>query len=278
MLSNSCCQRFKYKILGNSIVFLSMALVAVLPEVTSGQTTGVAIKLSDNSLNSIAWASRTPPSRIPFALLLPGILGEQVWDRSIKLGLEQSEFSGEAYIYDWTRGPLMAAANIGGNHQQVSHVVKAIVQFKTKYPYRPLYLVGHSGGCRMVVNVLENLPRVDLVERAVLLSPCLESNYNLTRALAMSNCGIVSFNSPLDVPISVPLTAVRGMFQGRMDVSATVAGFRLPKQPQLQQIYEQKLVQKRFQTRMISTGNLGGHFGWTKPKFVAQFVAPELKK
>ena len=278
MLSNSCCQRFKHKILGNSIVFLSWSLLAVLPAATSGQTTGVALKLSDQSLNSIAWASQAPPSRIPFAVLLPGILGEQIWDRSIKRGLEQSEFLGDVYIYDWTRGPLMAAANIGGNHQQVSHVVDAIIQFKTKYPYRPLYLVGHSGGCRMVVNVLENLPRLDLVERAVLLSPCLESNYNLTRALSTSNRGIVSFNSPLDVPISVPLTAIRGMLQGRVDVSATVAGFRLPKQPQPQQIYDQKLVQKRFQTRMVSTGNLGGHFGWTAPKFVAQFVAPELNK
>ena len=81
----------------------------------------------------------------------------------------------------------------------------------------------------------------------------------------------------MDVPISMPLTAVHGLVNGRISLSASVVGFRnpiatnpTPNNPNFFQI--------EYMPEMISAGHPGGHFGWTSPSFVSQYIAPLLTK
>ena len=130
----------------------------------------------------------------------------------------------------------------------------------------------------MAIRTMEQLPDHCRIERAILLSPCMDSNYDLRSAMNHSSSGIVAFHSPLDAPISLPLTAAQGLVQGKVKMSAAVFGFRLPKtiQPQEQHVYRQMLFQQKYRPDMFSTGHIGGHFGWTVPEFVSQHVVPNL--
>lgn len=215
----------------------------------------------------------------PYVLILPGILGERVWDRRIAKGFEKAGFIGQVEIFDWTRGPLMMVSNIGGDEKKVAALVNRIRQFKTSYPNRPLYLIGHSGGCCMVTQILEELNGDRLIDRAVLLSPGLESNYDLGGALSGTRLGIVSFYSRMDLPISGSLTFVRGLTKLRLEASAAAFGFVAPENLNAsdQESYKKLLVQHEYNPNMLKTGNAGGHFGWTVPRFVGHHIVPLLK-
>ena len=224
---------------------------------------------------------RSSPSRLsgrPYVLILPGILGEQIWDRRIGQGLVQSGLEADIEIYDWTRGPMMMVANIGGDGNEVTKLIHSIQKFKQLHPQRPLTMIGHSGGCRMVVRVLESLRDDALVDRAILLSPGLESSYDIGVALDNTQQGIVSYYSPLDFPISAPLTFARGLTQMRLDRSAATFGFEHSRCCETTDRQDKpELVQLTFRPDMLSTGNTGGHFGWTVPRFVAQHIVPWLR-
>lgn len=212
----------------------------------------------------------------PYVLILPGILGEQIWDRRIRTGIEQSGFPCDAEIYDWTDGPLMMVSNIGGDRREILSLIRSIHKFRKQHPQRPLFLIGHSGGCRMVVAVLEELGDRPLVDRAVLLSPGLESKYDLRQALRNTQHGIVSFYSNLDFPLSAPLTFANGITQWRIDVSAATVGFETPRNLDAveSESYQRMLVQRAYRPKMLATGNTGGHFGWTVPRFVSSYIVP----
>ena len=248
--------------------------------VCSGQASGLESQLQSTSVTSqISYAETRP-----YVLILPGILGEQFWDRNIYSGLVDYGFPGDVEIYDWTKGPLLMSANMGGDDHQVDYLVQRILEFKKNFPNRRLFLIGHSGGCKMAVEVLErlsehtsnaNLP----VEKALLLSPCMNSSYDLRTAMRGTQAGIVAFCSPLDVPIPLPLTLARGVATGDVAMSAAILGFQVPYglSGYEQTAYRAMLHQQKYRLRMIRTGHVGGHFGWTNPRFVASYVAPFVR-
>ena len=214
-----------------------------------------------------------------YAIVLPGVLGKQFWDRNVAAGLRQANFQGTVEIYDWTRKPiLLGLSNLGGNPRQASVIASRIVKYENQYPGRPVYLLGHSAGCHMVVKSLEALPRGYQVDRAILLASCLASDYDLRPAMAHTRLGIVNFNSIVDVTLSQPLTSLVGVTHGQLNLASGVFGFKAPSGVvgAERDYYSQMLNQKSFKPEMIALGNLGGHFGATKPAFVAKQIAPIL--
>ena len=237
---------------------------------------GQAIQETISSESDTAIIAAQYQSVRPYVLILPGILGEQMWDRRIRQGIIQSGIGCDVEIYDWTKGPLMMVSNIGGDSREVTRLIKSIANFKKTYPNRPLYLIGHSGGCRMTVRVLEQLDHQPLVDRAILLSPGMESSYEMNLALDGTRRGIVTYYSPLDFPISAPLTFARGLTKMSLHAPAATFGFVSPStQPNKSgHVGQAPLIQLEYRADMLSTGNVGGHFGWTVPRFVAQYIVP----
>ncbi len=214
-----------------------------------------------------------------YAIVLPGVLGKQFWDRNVAAGLRQANFQGAVEIYDWTRKPiLLGLSNLGGDPRQASVIASMIVNYENQYPGRPVYLLGHSAGCKMVVKSLEALPAGYQVDRAILLASCLATDYDLRPAMAHTRLGIVNFNSIVDVTLSQPLTSLAGVTLGKFDLASGVFGFKTPSGivGAERDDYKQMLNQKSFKPEMIALGNLGGHFGATKPAFVAKQIAPIL--
>ena len=217
----------------------------------------------------------------PYVLILPGILGEQFWDRNIYSGLVDYGYQGEVEIYDWTQGPLAMPVNMGGDGHQIDYLAQRILEFKKNFPQRRLFLIGHSGGCKMAVGVLERLSsyKKTPVEKALLLAPCLSSRYDLRAAMSSTKSGIAAFCSPLDVPIPLPLTLAHGVANGNVSMSAAFVGFQLPVglAEYEQTAYRSNLYQRKYQLNMVRSGHVGGHFGWTNPKFVASYLAPLIR-
>ncbi len=214
-----------------------------------------------------------------YAIVLPGLLGSVFCDKNVAKSLRKSEFEGAVEIYDWTRKPVMIGLNLGGNRCQANSIATKIVDYQTRYPGRPVYLLGHSAGCKMAIMALEALPPMYQVERAFLLAPGLQTNYDLRPAMARTRLGLVAFTSFLDAPLPLPLTVMEGLLKGQLNLAAAVFGFSPPAGlgPRERESYDQMLVQKPFRLEMIFQGNLGGHAGATWPSFVGQQIAPMIK-
>ncbi len=212
-----------------------------------------------------------------YALILPGILGEQGWDHNVASALERSTYAGAIEVRDWTLGPLMFGWNMFDS-RAVDEITDRIQTYQVLYPGRPVFLIGHSGGCRMVVQTLESLPEGAAIEKAVLLAPCMSSKYDLRLAMSRTRSGICAFSSGLDIPISVPLTGLRGLAVGELCLAAATVGFRPPDElsEHERQCYQRQLQQHRYSWEMLGQGHPGGHFGWTTPSFISAHVVPQL--
>ena len=251
------------------ILLLLPIVVAACCENASGQNGGIQYSFSDSGFRRFDR---------PYVLILPGILGEQIWDRNLRKGIKNSQAAVDVEIYDWTHGPLMAGFNIGGNEAKVEHLTQGIIKFKQHQPMRPLFLIGHSGGCRMAISILERLPQEIQVEKSLLLSPCIDANYDIGPATQACRTGLFAFRSPIDIPISMPLTAIHGLANGQLSLSASVVGFRNPSRTTHTNLGTPNFFQIDYTPEMISSGHPGGHFGWTTPGFVKRYITPLLTK
>ncbi|MEZ6102620.1 MAG: alpha/beta hydrolase [Pirellulaceae bacterium] len=213
-----------------------------------------------------------------YALVIPGILGEQVWDRNVARSIADSQFPGAVEIHDGTKGPLMMGVNMAGNQCETCRIARKIVDYTRHYPGRPVYLVGHSVGGNMAVRALEALPHGVQVEKAILLAPGLASHYDLRHSMQHSRSGIVAYSSPIDAPVSVPLAAIHGLSRGELCLPAAVIGFTTPQGLTAAERadYQRQLRQRRYSLAMLKSGHTGGHWGWTSPQFVTKYVTQEL--
>lgn len=216
-----------------------------------------------------------------YALLLPGILGHAPWDNNLAAGLRKGGVPSNIEIYDWTRGPLMAPVNLFDETAKQKHatiIANKIITYQDKYPGRPVYLVGHSGGTRLAVMALEQLPEDRKINGAILLASGIQSKYDLRPAMQHTREGIYNYYSPMDVLISaVSFPKLVTNPQGGM-LTAGAVGFTIPNEiaGEDKSRYESKLKQHPYEIAMVKDFNIGDHFGWTNSSFAASSIAPVL--
>jgi pimeloyl-ACP methyl ester carboxylesterase len=156
-------------------------------------------------------------------------------------------------------------------------IAEAVIDFRGRRPEAPVFLVGKSGGTGVVVKALEHLPD-DAIEAAVLLSPAISPNYDLTRALRAVRREMAVFWSPLDVIVLGLGTRIFGTIDRIKSVSAGMVSFRPPGPlDDERRAQYAKLRQVRWQPGMSSTGYLGGHIGIDSPAFLKKYVVPLLR-
>lgn len=164
--------------------------------------------------------------------------------------------------------------SVGNHGRQAGAMADEVRAFHERYPDRPVYLVGKSGGCGIVVRALEELAEHP-VERAVLLAPALSPEYDLSRALQAVRTEVVVFWSPLDLVILGLGTRVFGTVDRVASVAAGLTGFRMPAGADRSSYA--KLRQVRWRWGMASSGYLGGHVGPDSPRFLRRYVLPLLR-
>lgn len=157
-----------------------------------------------------------------------------------------------------------------------ARVAGRIRAFRAASPVnRPVFLVGKSGGCGVMLAALAQLPE-DSVEAAVLIAPAVSRRYDLTRPLRAVHREMVVYWSPFDFVLLGAGTALLGTVDRVRTLGAGMTGFRTPRTfgDDGRALYETRLRQVRWGWRMARTGYLGGHVGPDSPWFLRRFVVP----
>jgi pimeloyl-ACP methyl ester carboxylesterase len=216
-----------------------------------------------------------------YVIVLPGIEGRGVLNYTVAKGLADGGVTAAIEIYDWTLGGsfLTSVASLrasGHNRSEAREVARKIMAYQDRYPGRPTYLVGHSGGGGIAVFALESLPPGRQATSAILLAPALSPDYDLRGALRHAQQGIYSFYSPYDVGFLKVGTSLVGTIDGRYGRAAGAVGFTMPwgLSQEDRRLYASLLHQQKYLPKMADAGNSGTHVGWSGRTFVAEWLAP----
>ena len=214
-----------------------------------------------------------------YTLVLPGIVGRATLDHGIVLGLKLADVPTAIDLHDWTQSWLWPVRNLSDfehNRIEARKIARKIIQYQDRYPGRPVYVVGYSGGGGLAVLTLEALPAGRAVTGVILMAPTLAPDYDLRQAMNHTHLGIANFYSPLDAPILMLMGTAVGTTERRHTIAAGVIGFRAPEHlsPLERRAYLARLPQYQYDFNMLLEGHIGGHFGWVSPPFIAHRVAP----
>jgi pimeloyl-ACP methyl ester carboxylesterase len=158
---------------------------------------------------------------------------------------------------------------------QARQLASEVRSLRERDPALPIYLVGHSAGCAVLLEATTELPPAS-VERIVLLAPSVSPDYDLRPALAASRCGIDAFLSSADwVTLGLGMRLF-GTTDRRWTAAAGKVGFRRPADPSAACLYA-RLREHFWEPSDACTGHRGGHYGSYEPAFLRSRVLPLLR-
>lgn len=210
-------------------------------------------------------------------VVCPGIEGAGLLNQAICEGLDAGGVDWAIDVYDWTSpyGPLYNLRAEQRNREMADRLAARVMRYQHRYPQRPVFLLGHSGGGAIAVWAAEMMPSDQPLDGLVLLSPALSPTYRLVRSLANCRRGIVSFRSARDWVFLGAGTAVCGTMDGRHTSSAGRLGFQVPQDDEAAGAYA-RLFQVAWHRDMAEVGHTGGHLSGAATYFVTAYVAPLL--
>jgi pimeloyl-ACP methyl ester carboxylesterase len=202
-------------------------------------------------------------------IILPGIEGHSQLNENIRRGLVAGGVYRAIPIHPWGRpvplvGPLITQVDFLGNRLAGIGIAKIVTDYQDKYPDRPVYIVGHSGGGGVAVFTAEAMPEGRQIDGLVLLSASISSAYDLKKALSHCRNGIVNFYNKGDAGLLGFGTIVVGTVDGTHGPSAGLIGFDAFEKPGYEGLYQVKMVGVSEDSHTTST----------QAVFVSGFVAP----
>lgn len=228
-------------------------------------------------------SSRSRPSHEQlqhgYTIVLPGIEGRSFMNANVAKGLQQADSQRAVEVHDWTTGHIgLFLYHLRGedrNQAEASRLARKIVDYQNRYPGRPVYLVGHSGGAGMALRCARMLPEDRQIDGIVLLAAAVSRDYDLRPALAKTRRGIWNYHSKGDFVLLAAGTSIFGTNDGVHAPSAGAYGFRLPQDASADDYA--RLHQIPFHPEMITTGNLSGHAGPTTTAFARKYIARHIR-
>ncbi len=201
-------------------------------------------------------------------IILPGIEGHSRLNENIRSGLVAGGIFRGMPIETWGRpvplvGPLITQVDFLGNHLAGARIARIITKYQDKYPDRPVYVVGHSGGGGVAVFTAEAMPEDRKLDGLILLSASISSAYDVKKALSHCRNGIVNFYNKGDAGVLGLATTVLGNVDGIHGPSAGLIGFDVFDKPGYEGLYQVKMVGVSEDSHTTST----------QVGFVSNFVA-----
>lgn len=203
--------------------------------------------------------------------LLPGIQGVDYHMSDMRRGLQEGGVGYAIKIQSW--GSPVPGIGMAINQSDTAQgrawgrtIARDIADYQRRYPGRPVYLVGQSGGAAVAVFTAEALSESGAapISGLVLISASLGAGYNLNVALGQCQKGIVNFYNPNDVAILGVGTGIFGNLDGSHDASAGRVGFMAG---------GSGLRQIEITQAMACTAE-GDHFAGMCANFAARYIAP----
>ena len=205
-------------------------------------------------------------------MVLPGVEGASIFNSNIARGLVNGDVPGHIEVFEWTTGKsLRSLEHISDecrHNRQANRLAMRIQNARRHNPARPISLVSHSGGAGIVLKALDLLPCDQPVTSVVLIAPAVSRDYPVQNLAGKSEAGIWSFNSPLDLRLTLG-TMLTGTMDGRHANSAGSLGFRNE---------ARGLAQISYKPSMILQGHFGGHLTPSNSSFVSHWVAPLVRR
>jgi len=224
---------------------------------------------------------RMEPERLEhgLVLVLTGIEGRSFLNVGMLTGLIDSGLRSAVEIVDWTTGNrLLFLLHLRGwsrNNRVARELAARIVAYQDQYPGRPVWLVGHSGGGGMSLLTAAALPEGRRVTGIVMLAAAVSPIIDLSPALAKVESSIWNYYSWFDAFFLLFGTSVLGTIDGRHGPAAGAVGLRGPGVQEAEAAG--KLIQVRWNWRMLRQFNLGEHFGCVHRVFIAEEIAPLIQ-
>jgi pimeloyl-ACP methyl ester carboxylesterase len=219
-----------------------------------------------------------PCSPRAIVLAVDGAGGFEASSRALRHTVIEDKLPLEIQSFHWTHGYCRILSDqMHASHmrREGKRLADLVLRCRDEAPDRPIYLVGHSAGCGVLLTAAESLPPCS-VERVVLLAPAVSVKHDLRPALVCSCRGMDVFYSQHDwVCLGV------GMFlAGTTDRCWTLAagkvGFRPVAHGPEEEMLFAKLRQYPWDASLSWTGHKGGHYGPYQPGFLRMFVLPLL--
>lgn len=214
-----------------------------------------------------------------YVIILPGIEGHSRWNRSIRKGLVSAGVPYAIEIHDWTRGPKWYLWNLRDRrrHQQQAEVIAGkISDYLQRYPDRPVYVIGHSGGAAMTAFALESLPAGVKATAGIMLVGALSPRYDLKPALQHTERGLWNYSALGDLLFVGIGTIICGTCDGRHLPGCGLVGFPKSARGSSADGRDPRLHQMWYQWPMLRDFNLAGHLTCVNPRFIRKWIAPLL--
>jgi hypothetical protein len=226
--------------------------------------------------------NRSANSSRGVVLVVQGVGGIDLCAFSMRYLVRAERLPYEMFVFHWGHGFgrwFADLTRVVNRESQARRLEEWIRGYRTGNPDKSILIVAKSAGSGIVIGALERL-EPDSVNDVVLLAPAISPSYDLTPALRAVRGVVTSFWSPLDVIILGAGTRVFGTIDRVRSVGAGLVGFRVPEgadESDDRRRQYRKLRQVRWTAGMVSSGNLGGHFGPDSPLFLRKFVLPLLR-
>jgi pimeloyl-ACP methyl ester carboxylesterase len=229
---------------------------------------------------AVAAASPTPSGTAAgIVYVVDGAGGFPASARTLRQTIEAASLPLEVRSFRWTHGYCRVLADeMHATHlqRQGRLLADVLVHCRQQTPNQPLFLVGHSAGCGLVLNAIELLPP-NTVERIVLLAPAVSVEHDLRPALVCARRGIDVFISDHDwACLSLGVCLAGTTDRRRTLAAAGKVGFQSIITCPADELLYAKLRQHPWNPSLKWTGHKGGHFGCYQPGFLRVFVLPLL--
>jgi pimeloyl-ACP methyl ester carboxylesterase len=203
------------------------------------------------------------------------------WGHNVESGLKMAGYKGTFDMFPWETGMGVIVdqdSSVTYKRGKARELAQQMTKYMNQHPDDPVYLMGLSAGTAVAVFTLEALPVSKKVDAVVLLSGSLSSGYDLTSALQRVNGDVYVTTSQKDAILTgvVPGTgSADRKFVG--DDVIGVHGCHMPPgaSSATRRLYS-KVHLMAWDPSWERDGEYGGHTDSTKPRFVADHIAPLL--
>jgi pimeloyl-ACP methyl ester carboxylesterase len=224
---------------------------------------------------------RLEPERLNEGLVLifTGIEGRSFLNVAVLAGLIDGGVRSAVEIVDWTTGNrLLFLLHLRGwtrNQRVAKELAAKIVDYQDRYPGRPVWIVGHSGGGAMAMITAAALPEGRRITGIVMLASAASPRFDFRPALEHVETSLWNYYSWFDAVFLHFGTTVLGTVDGIHGSAAGAVGLKGPIAAEA--MSSGRLIQVVWNWRMISQFNPGEHFGCTHRVFVAEEIAPLIR-
>jgi pimeloyl-ACP methyl ester carboxylesterase len=182
----------------------------------------------------------------------------------------------ETFVWSHGRGRSLADHRDHANHRaQGCRLAAQVAAWRQQCANRPIFLMGHSAGCAVILAAAEMLPP-DSVDGIVQLAPSVGVTYDLRPALCTARCGIDVFYSHRDRLVLGLGMRIVGTADRQCRTAAGQRGFMPVITCPTDAALYSKLRQHPWSPDVAWTGNRGGHIGSLHACFLRAYVLPLL--